>query len=300
MKFGLLISLVCAALVFLTSCDQGKTSSGVSDKSVKADLAATSQDGTKLLLRKPKTIRESHAAGHVCLEPRANRVWKVGQTRTIRWRSDRGGTVQIFIYQPGWGPFATGSRTITARTANDGRYRWRIPSSINPSSRYYIGVQTQQNSIVAAYCPPGENDYFTIQAAGPSNCLTALTLGRKVGSSFSASCPSTKRAGAYAKYYFFTLTRTKRVTINLKSSRDTYLNLLKGRSTSGRILKFDDDGGPGRNSRIVTTLSRGTYTIEATTYYQRKSGRFVLSTSAISIGGGGTTSNGSSGSGDDK
>ena len=71
------------------------------------------------------------------------------------------------------------------------------------------------------------------------------------------------------------------VSIDLESSVDTYLYLRSDGGTSGDALHEDDDGGDGTNSRIVATLSAGTYTIEATTYNAGETGSFELTISGL-------------------
>jgi hypothetical protein len=44
----------------------------------------------------------------------------------------------------------------------------------------------------------------------------------------------------------------------------------------GLVVKRDDDGGDGRNSKIKTYLKKGIYTIEASTYSRNKTGKFIL------------------------
>ena len=88
----------------------------------------------------------------------------------------------------------------------------------------------------------------------------------------------------YARYYSFTLTEETEVTIDLTSSVDTYLYLREGSATSGTALHDNDDIESGNtDSRIVATLSAGTYTIEATTYSEDTAGSFALS--ARGLGG---------------
>ena len=85
----------------------------------------------------------------------------------------------------------------------------------------------------------------------------------------------------YARYYSFTLTEEAEVTIELSSSVDTYLYLREGSTTSGTSLHDNDDVESGdTDSRIVATLSAGTYTIEATTYHPEVVGPFTMSASA--------------------
>ena len=84
----------------------------------------------------------------------------------------------------------------------------------------------------------------------------------------------------YARYYSFTLDAESEVTIELTSSVDTYLYLREGSRTTGTALHSNDDIESGNlNSRIVATLSAGTYSIEATTYSEGAAGSFTLSVS---------------------
>lgn len=65
--------------------------------------------------------------------------------------------------------------------------------------------------------------------------------------------------------------------ISLSSSQDTYLFLLAGSGTDGRVVASNDDIGVGDvDSRIVRTLSAGTYTVEATTFGAGLTGSFAL------------------------
>ena len=106
--------------------------------------------------------------------------------------------------------------------------------------------------------------------------LGSLTVGRRVAGSWGSGCESTHRAGRYARYYTFVVTRAVEVSISLASSTDTYLFLLAGSGTDGTVLASNDDGGDGTNSRIVRTLSAGTYTVEATTFLSGSTGSFTL------------------------
>ena len=84
--------------------------------------------------------------------------------------------------------------------------------------------------------------------------------------------------GEYARYYGFTLYRTEGVTIEMDSyDVDAWLALREGPPPGSRyLLEEDDDGGRGTNSRIITILPAGNYTIEATTAYPGETGRFTL------------------------
>ena len=106
--------------------------------------------------------------------------------------------------------------------------------------------------------------------------LGSVTAGRRAGS-WDSGCESTHRRGSYARYYSFVLTRAVEVAISLASSGDTYLFLLAGAGTDGRVVASNDNIGPGElNSRIVRRLSAGTYTVEATTVSAGATGSFTL------------------------
>ena len=107
--------------------------------------------------------------------------------------------------------------------------------------------------------------------------LGSVALTRRVVGSWVRGCESTHRPRSYARYYSFVLTRAAEVGISLTASSNTYLFLLAGRGTSGRVLASNDDIGAGElNSRIVTRLSAGTYTVEATTFGAGLTGSFTL------------------------
>lgn len=110
----------------------------------------------------------------------------------------------------------------------------------------------------------------------PDGCVNTISLGQRVSGSWASSCRSNSRRNAYARYYTFTLSSTTAVQIDLESRQaDTYLLLLRG-GANGAVLARDDDGGEGLNSRLVGSLSAGTYTVEATTFREGVTGAFSL------------------------
>ena len=113
-------------------------------------------------------------------------------------------------------------------------------------------------------------------ACGVTSLKTLAGSATKAGS-WSSGCYSTNRSGSYALFYSFTLSQDADVAIDLISSTDTYMFLLRGSGTSGNVVESDDDGGSGRNSYLSKQLSAGTYTIEATTNYTGRTGDFRLS-----------------------
>ena len=78
-----------------------------------------------------------------------------------------------------------------------------------------------------------------------------------------------------------TLKEATQVTIDLKSSIDTYLYVL---DSSGRLVGSDDDGGEWYNSRLYLQLGAGTYTVVPATYWERQAGDFIVESSAGELG----------------
>ena len=108
--------------------------------------------------------------------------------------------------------------------------------------------------------------------------LGALTAAVTRDASWTGDCASTHRPGRHARFYSFTLSQQTEVQINLTSSQDTFLYLLRGADANGTVVTDNDDVESGNtNSHITRTLAAGTYTIEATTYGEGVTGDFTLS-----------------------
>ena len=108
-------------------------------------------------------------------------------------------------------------------------------------------------------------------------CTSTIALDTDVSDSWDTDCDSEHRSNRYAKYFTFTLETSREVSIDLESSVDTYLFLLEGADQTGTVLEEDDDSGKGANSKIVTFLQAGTYTVEATTFEIETTGDFDVS-----------------------
>ena len=128
---------------------------------------------------------------------------------------------------------------------------------------------------------------ITPTAAAQTQCVQALTAATTEGS-WTADCTSNISAPGgsgdrYASFYTFTLDAESDVTINLSSDEDAFLYLRSGTSTDGSALHENDDYNypASTDSRIVETLSAGSYTIEATTYIPGLTGNFTLTTTGI-------------------
>ncbi len=122
--------------------------------------------------------------------------------------------------------------------------------------------------------------------AGINECIQALssqeTNFNLVGS-LTVECESTSRSARYAKYFDFTIQADANadVEINLLAPRDTYLYLQRWNGNELDLIESDDDGGAGANSKIVRSLSAGSYRIEATTYSSRVLTDFQLQLSIV-------------------
>lgn len=143
-----------------------------------------------------------------------------------------------------------------------------------------IDVPTPANALAILGCAAGIAQAISCGYANcsssNSNCVKSISFGRRTGDSWTSSCRSSHRSGRYAKFFTFSLSSRTRVTIDLDGSVDSYLYLLDGNGTNGRVLAQDDDSGPGYDARITTTLDPGRYTVEATTYSSGATGSFAV------------------------
>ena len=112
-----------------------------------------------------------------------------------------------------------------------------------------------------------------------TGCRDTISGDGTVTGQWSDGCDSTVAERGHARYYTFSLEEQSEAAITLESTdADTYLYLRQGHARSGTALHDNDDIESGNtNSRIVATLSAGTYTIEATTYSTGETGTFTLS-----------------------
>ena len=122
----------------------------------------------------------------------------------------------------------------------------------------------------------------TTSSSCPVEDLGALSGSTFKKGTWSSTCRAedNERRGSYARYYSFTLSETKVVTIDLSSSSvDTYLILKRISPTTSTIEA--NDAGQGRNSRLSqNTLTAGTYKVIATTADPNVAGDFLLTLGA--------------------
>ena len=161
--------------------------------------------------------------------------------------------------------------------------------------------------VTLAFAQPGRTytEEFTVDASCARDhvqqgdrscepCTTSLgtvgsgTLGSKTGS-WGEGCvlPAGRmgRAGTFhARHYTFTLSAEAAVAVDLESDdQDTYLFLLEGHGPDGTLVDYDDNGGTGRNSRLVNhRLKAGDYTITASTFNREVTGEFRVAALGVS------------------
>jgi hypothetical protein len=146
-------------------------------------------------------------------------------------------------------------------------------TGLNSSTTYYYRVRAYNGSGNSGY----SNEAYATTSGGGGNCMSSISVGQTVNGNYESTCTSAHRGNSYAKYYTFTLSDTRTVTIDLTSAIDTYLFLLSGSGSGGSVIASNDDYNGSSNSHIQTTLNAGTYTIEATTYTSGQTGSFSLS-----------------------
>ena len=87
--------------------------------------------------------------------PNGGESWTKGKTYTIKWKKGNGGSrVKIELLKSG-----KVYKTIKKRTGNDGKFRWKIPSSEKTSKRYKIRI----TSITKDEVLDSSNKVFTIK-----------------------------------------------------------------------------------------------------------------------------------------
>ncbi len=165
----------------------------------------------------------------------------------------------------------TGSATVTVATADDSADEadGSVTATVGSGQGYTVSATAASASVAVA------DDDDAVRVA--DRCVGALSGDGSVSGVWAAGCGSSARAGRLARFFSFSLDSPSRVTIDLKSSADTYLYLRRGvGQRSGAAVASDDDGGGGYNSRISRQLAAGGYTIEATTYHSSTGGSFTL------------------------
>lgn len=139
---------------------------------------------------------------------------------------------------------------------------------------YTIEATTFDSGISGAFSVRLSERSSNTPPSSPQSCLSTINIGSSASGSWGSNCSSVHRPASYAQYYRFSLPSQARVQIDLESSQDAYLFLLRGSDSNGSVVDINDDFGGGTNSRLAITLPPGSYVIEATTYESRVIGSF--------------------------
>ena len=133
-------------------------------------------------------------------------------------------------------------------------------------------------------------------------CIKEITTDGAVDGRWSEACSSENRDDRYARFYTFTIepnptssVTKKTITLTSEEVDDTYLYLLTGAGRNGAVVAENDDyatllntetcsdaSGLGEYDACITaSLQPGEYTIEATTYYADRDGKFTLTVADV-------------------
>ena len=178
---------------------------------------------------------------------------------------------------------------IAACAAGTGRVQMQ-----RQSNGHTLNTQTFSVSSAIVPTPTMQPTVPTPEPIAPpsSTCITPLgDVSGTVSESgqWISGCTSENRPDSYAKYYSFRLDGSGEATITLRSVQefdtsgapvdsDAYLFLLSGTDRNGQVITFNDDfeRPVSYDSRIVTDLDEGDYTLEATTFDSGHTGQFTL------------------------
>ena len=179
-----------------------------------------------------------------------------------------------------------------------------IEAGANLNSRITATLPAGTYTIEATTYDTGKTGGFTLTISGlggetesgTDQCADTITADDSpVSGTWAAGCQSAESGRGYARYYSFTTTEARDVTITLKGSVDPYLYLRSGDRTGSVRAQNDDHGtlvntgacasaaGLGNTDSCITIagLSAGTYTIEATTYNTATAGSFTLTVNGL-------------------
>ncbi|MYH99450.1 MAG: hypothetical protein F4124_08490 [Acidimicrobiia bacterium] len=192
--------------------------------------------------------------------------------------------VAVTVTQSGDFGVAEGSRAVTVPTS--GSVDFSVSTSDDSATELHGSVTAKVQSgygYTASATDGSASVSVTDDDDAPDDaCAAALSGSGTVGASWHSSCVSVARKGRFARFFTFSLDAQATVRIDLTSHWDNYLYLRSGlNSRASGVVAHTSHGGPGLNARIVRTLDAGDYTIEATTYWAKRSGTFTLTTTGI-------------------
>ena len=205
-------------------------------------------------------------------------------TVTIETSGSSGGDTVIDLYDS--------SGSLIEEDDDSGSGYWsRIVASLSPGT-YYVSVRAYFRSQTFSYtislsgtcggggtAPPSGDSY---EPDDSMSSATYISLGQ--------SQSHTIDPPGDVDYLVFELSSSCTVTIETSGSSggDTVIDLY---DSSGSLIEEDDDSGSGYWSRIVASLSPGTYYVSVRAYFRSQTFSYTISLSGT-CGGGGTTPGG--------
>tara|TARA_Y100001934_G_C12302749_1_gene750795 strand:- start:292 stop:1317 length:1026 start_codon:yes stop_codon:yes gene_type:complete len=142
----------CFFLSILAGCSDNQITSGVElNKSQPEALdspTSPEENESAIDVSQEDSITDSTsvptAGGLTISYPNGGEKWKAGTSGIIKWsKGSPGATVKIQLLKGG-----KHFRWVTKKTANDGRYVWKIPSSVPGASSYQIKIVSLKNKKV--------------------------------------------------------------------------------------------------------------------------------------------------------
>ena len=95
------------------------------------------------------------AGGLSVTTPNGGQKWTIGKKYAIKWRKGTAGTsVRLSLTKSG-----RHYKWISKKTRNDGRYTWKIPTSVAAGSAYKVKIKSVKKKRVL----DSSNRYFTIK-----------------------------------------------------------------------------------------------------------------------------------------
>ncbi len=153
--------------------------------------------------------------------PNGGQKWETGKKYAIKWvKGNAGGTVKIQLLKSG-----KHHKWIAKKTKNDGRYTWKIPTTVDSGSAYKVKIVSVKNKKVF----DKSNKNFTIsKTGGDSDGDNTSTLKVTTPNGGETWKPGTKyaikwdkgNAGKFVRLFLLKSTGKRYKTISKKTKND--------------------------------------------------------------------------------
>ena len=254
------------------------------------NLQLSTRDGNEITGHYTIWVNRASAPGAPAIE----NITQGGQSLTVSWNAPaETGGADIASYD---------LRYIGSNATDKSDDNWTVITEVwTGGARKYtitgleadVSYDVQVRAVHGAGAGPWSDTVVGTPAKLAETCVETIPGPMTIYGTWESGCESAVRIGSYARFYVFTLDEPGSVAVTLESEVDTYLYIREGEGTDGHIVHEDDDDdhsdftlASSTDSGISESLESGTYTIEATTYEEGRSGSFTLS---VQIGGAPTT-----------